>query len=339
MVATARGVLCLEKLEAREVPAAVTQHMFATGAGPGGGPQVNVYNDTAQLVRSFFAYDPNFRGGVTVATGDLNSDGIDDIVTGAGPGGGPAVGVFDGATGNQIASFYAFDPSSTAGVKVAVGHVFGPGTMDILVSGYDPIAGADEVRVFQSNGAATPQFAQVFQLYTPTNAGVYNVAASDYDGDGYSDIVLGSPNVQATGTAVQVYSVHRFQLGLNPTYLSIVVSGAVGAVSVAGGNLDQSGPDELGFAYSTGSASVVVIQSAGTAALNYSITNPISGWTGPLSIGFGYIRTPVLGGSVFIGAGSGGGPVLNVRDAFNPSWVEFNQFVYDPSFRGGIYVS
>src|SRR5215470_17678232 len=110
----------LEALEAREVPAAATQKLFATGAGEGGGPQVNVYNDTGFLVRSFFAYDPNFRGGVRVATGDVTGDGWDDVVTGAGPGGGPHVKVFDGITGAEVRSFFAFDASSTAGVKVAV---------------------------------------------------------------------------------------------------------------------------------------------------------------------------------------------------------------------------
>ena len=91
-----------------------------TGAGPGGGPQVSVFDAaTGQLLRSFFAFDPGFMGGVSVAVGDADLDGRDDIAAGAGPGGGPAVAVFDGPSGAPRANFFAYDQETTAGVLVA----------------------------------------------------------------------------------------------------------------------------------------------------------------------------------------------------------------------------
>src|SRR5205814_1435174 len=90
-----------------------------TGAGTGGGPHVKVFDGlTGAVIYSFFAYDAAFRGGVTVAAGDVDGDGHADIITGAGPGGGPHVEVFSGATGARIRSFFAYSRSFTGGVFV-----------------------------------------------------------------------------------------------------------------------------------------------------------------------------------------------------------------------------
>ena len=93
---------------------------IVVAAGAGGGPQVRVFDGrTFARIASFFAYANTFRGGVYVAAGDLNGDGFDDIVTGAGEGGGPNVKGFDGRTGAVLTNFSAFPAGSTNGVRVA----------------------------------------------------------------------------------------------------------------------------------------------------------------------------------------------------------------------------
>src|SRR5207249_4020231 len=83
-------------------------------------------------IRSFFAYGPAFTGGVYVAVGDVTGDGRPDIITGAGEGGGPHVKVFDGVTGAEVRSFFAFNAGFTGGVRVAAADVDGDGTADIV---------------------------------------------------------------------------------------------------------------------------------------------------------------------------------------------------------------
>lgn len=68
------------------------------------------------LVDPLFA---NIRGGVRVAATDYDGDGLDDIVTGAGPGSPARVRVFSAATGAEIASLLAFTTSFLGGVNVA----------------------------------------------------------------------------------------------------------------------------------------------------------------------------------------------------------------------------
>jgi uncharacterized repeat protein (TIGR01451 family) len=97
---------------------------IVTGAGAGGGPHVKVFDGVTNALLpgplgSFFGYDPAFSGGVRVAAGDVDGDGRAEVITGAGPGGGPHVRVWDGATGEATASFFAFDASFGGGVFVA----------------------------------------------------------------------------------------------------------------------------------------------------------------------------------------------------------------------------
>jgi hypothetical protein len=100
---------------------------IVTGTNGNGGPEVKAFsgstalgNPTPTIVDDFFAYDPAFNGGARVAVVDIY--GHADIVTGAGPGGGPHVRIFDGATGLQLPdaqdSFFAFDPTFSGGVFV-----------------------------------------------------------------------------------------------------------------------------------------------------------------------------------------------------------------------------
>ena len=64
----------------------------------GGGPRVRVFNGAGfgQVADFFGIDDPNFRGGARAAVGDVNGDGVGDLLVAAGFGGGPRVAVFDG---------------------------------------------------------------------------------------------------------------------------------------------------------------------------------------------------------------------------------------------------
>ena len=59
----------------------------------------------------------SFTGGVRVARGDVNGDGTPDLIVAAGPGGGPRIKVYDGATHAVIYSYYAYTASFTGGVS------------------------------------------------------------------------------------------------------------------------------------------------------------------------------------------------------------------------------
>jgi hypothetical protein len=91
-----------------------------TGAGEGNDPIVRAFDggNVSVVKLDFLAYAVSFRGGVRVGALDRNGDGRADILTAAGPGGGPHVRVFDGLSAAQLDSFFAYEANFPAGVFV-----------------------------------------------------------------------------------------------------------------------------------------------------------------------------------------------------------------------------
>jgi uncharacterized delta-60 repeat protein len=93
-------------------------------AGPGGGPNVIVYDGTnGAKIADFFAFESSFTGGVFVAAADLNGDGKAEVIATPDQGGGPVVAIYDGtklaagqtADASQLARFLGIDDPAFRG--------------------------------------------------------------------------------------------------------------------------------------------------------------------------------------------------------------------------------
>ncbi|MCA9072716.1 MAG: hypothetical protein KDA84_27525, partial [Planctomycetaceae bacterium] len=106
------------------------------GAGVGGGPHVRVISgmDGSDLL-NFFAFAPEFTGGIRVAAGDVLLNGELDILVTSGPGISPTVRVVSGS-GTEIGSYSAFGASFTGGAFIAGGPM--PGEMLLVAEGLEP---------------------------------------------------------------------------------------------------------------------------------------------------------------------------------------------------------
>jgi autotransporter-associated beta strand protein len=256
-----------------------------TAPGVGGGPVIRIWDgDDGHLMREFNAYDPAFRGGVWIAASRINNDGRDDIITGAGPGGGPHVRVFDGITDAPISSFFAFDANFRGGVSVAgtdgisIHFSFIPGS---VVAG----AGAGGVPVVRTFDGLTGDPRTAFFAYDPAFRGGVNVATGNLVG---VDDIATAP-MSNGGPHVRVFASHQ------------------------NGTIQPGQPLAEFFAYDASFFGGVNI--------------------GIRPLGFNHPDTLITG------AGAGGGPHVETWSFLTSTPTrELNLFAFDPSFTGGIFV-
>lgn len=87
---------------------------------------VKVYSFTknkSTVLAEFLAFPESFKGGCYVASGNIDKNKKDEIIVGAGAGGGPMVRIFDGEGNWKNEQWYAFDQSFKGGVTVATGNL------------------------------------------------------------------------------------------------------------------------------------------------------------------------------------------------------------------------
>lgn len=160
---------------------------IVTGAKFGGGPHVRVFDALGNPRTSFFAYATDFRGGVNVACGDVDGDGIAEIVTGAGPTGGPHVKVYSGE-GNIVAETFNGDATHNTGTYVAVDN-------NVILS----VAMVGEPSIVRTFAVVNGILAPAQTVTSITREKIFTQATLTNDGAATADVT----NVIANDTSAQ----------------------------------------------------------------------------------------------------------------------------------------
>ena len=152
---------------------AVSIYAVALPGAPGKPAEVRLYDGNGDRFIGTVIPFPGFEGSVNVAMGDVDGDGVLDLVVGAGKDHAPEVVAYAGAStggkgafGTELARFQAFGASARGGVSVAVAQIDGTTSDNIIVGSGPGIP--SEVKIYRSPvassaGAAPP----LFSTFTP----------------------------------------------------------------------------------------------------------------------------------------------------------------------------
>jgi hypothetical protein len=169
----------------------ITNAILGQPPNPAGQPPPPRSDGTTDVTSQIFtAYNPAFRGGVAVASGNFDGDPTtpDQLVTAAGPTGGPHVIIWDMVQApsglitvlRKRAEFMAYDPRFGGGLNIACGDLDGDGRAELITAPQGN--GGPHVRIWKLDiSSGIMVLATEFMAFEPTFTGGVNISS----GQGY----------------------------------------------------------------------------------------------------------------------------------------------------------
>ena len=239
--------------------------------------------DSTSAGLTVYGDDANGWMGDSVAAGDINGDGVDDLIIGAdradAPGGDGAGETYVIYGGDSLPAtidldstsagltVYGDDAWNSSGWAVAAGDINGDGTDDLIIGAYtaDAPGGSQAGKTYVIYGGDSLP-ATIDLDSTSADLTVYgddafddsgwSVAAGDINGDGTDDLIIGARSADPAGRSIagETYLIYGGDslpatIDLDSTSAGLTVYGDelwdVSGSSVAVGDFDGDGTDDL----------------------------------------------------------------------------------------------
>lgn len=204
-----------------------------------GGPNVRVYRyntvrRAVQIVNWFMAYQTGYRGGVELTLGDLNTDGLADIVT-VPRTGGPNVRVYtyrDALKKFKLLDwFFPYSTSFSGGVTVGIANLDADAANEMIIT--PKRSGGSDVSVYEYDASAHQMLhASSVYAYGRSYRGTIQAKLADLDDDGRSEIIV-TP-LSDHDPAVRVYTFSSRKLALDHWFYAFSKTWRNGVKTAAG---------------------------------------------------------------------------------------------------------
>ncbi len=300
----------------QETNAHTSSGSFVVAQARGSESIVRRVDGAGEVLAEFQAYPSGFRGGVRVAMGDVNGDGVEEVITGAGPSGGPQVRIFD-LEGKVMGQFFAFEEGDRNGIFVATGDVNGDGIDEILVT--SDAGGTGQVRIFNRYGHLKGAYFPFGRTAEPVR-----VATGNLDGDSESEIV--SVLGKGSDGRMLIHDGNGRYVGSATAFNT-----SVDALTIATADIDGDGVDEIVVGSGAGhSPQVSVYTSSGEERAKF-FAFPVS-FTGGVEVAAGDLDGNGTS-EIYVFPASAGGPQVRIFSEENTLIGSF--FIFDTALRLG----
>lgn len=187
---------------------------------------------------SFYPLNNSSKTGVRLASGDIDLDGKDEIITGAGQGEQSLVKIFE-SDGRLVSKFHAFKKNYLGGIDVAAGDINNDGQDEIAVS---KLTENSQTKIFNYNGKTIYFDKKVFKELIGAT-----VALGDIDNDKQDELIIGTNN--GIRSKVIFYEILSYSKKgkLKKIEISPFKKEYTNGIDVSSGDINGDGKEEIGI--------------------------------------------------------------------------------------------
>jgi hypothetical protein len=195
-------------------------------------------------------YAHSYMYGVNIASGDVDGNGIDEIITAPGPGSGnPAeIRIFDN-NGAPLPNLNVTAFTNDYGANVASADFDGDGHYEVITGTGQNKANSAYVKIYVYDPATQDLVDSGIDLYPYNMQYGVNVAAGDVDGDGVPELITSPGSGSKNRGIVRIWSIDT-SAGTGQWSVALVKEFTVQAeykysVTIASGDVNGDGLDEI----------------------------------------------------------------------------------------------